>query len=163
MSFCNAVGKIIELFSQTILNFTASFVVSYRHDEIVAVAGVELPPEPQHCGVLVLVAEDELVILGLVSDETPPVVSVGVLRNIDGVIMSTFPTFSSSGSFTHHNGGFSVIDPPDDDVCAPQVAPEGERQAHPARRHNLKLKWNRERKRPLSKHVSYIWQESNHI
>ena len=68
---------------------------------------------------------------------------------------STFSIFTAAegGSFTHHNGGFSVIDPADYYVGAPQVAPEREREAHPARRHNLKLK-QRERKRPLSKHMT---------
>ena len=68
---------------------------------------------------------------------------------------STFSIFTAAegGSFTHHNGGFSVIDPADYYVGAPQVPPEREREAHPARRHNLKLK-QRERKRPLSKHVT---------
>ena len=54
---------------------------AYRYDEIVAVAGVELSREPEHGGVLVLVAEVQQVVLGLVSDKPSPLVSVGVLRN----------------------------------------------------------------------------------
>ena len=62
---------------------------------------------------------------------------------------STFPTFASNGSFTHHNGGFSIIDPADYYVGAPQVPPEREREAHPARRHNLKLKQREREKTPV--------------
>ena len=52
---------------------------------------------------------------------------------------------------THHNCGFSIIDPADDYVGAPEVPSERECQAHPARRQDLELE-RREGRRSVSKH-----------
>ena len=51
-------------------------------------------------------------------------------------------------ALTHHNCGFSIIDPADDYVGAPEVPSERECQAHPARRQNLELE-KREREKVL--------------
>ncbi len=88
-----------------------------RDDQVVAVARVQLPGEPEHRRVLVLVAEVEQVVLRLVLHHPAAVVAVRV-----------------------HDGRRAVAHPADDDVGAAQVAAKRQRQAHPSRSHDLELK-----------------------